>query len=134
MRKLLTILLCSTLISCASTQQDQIADPTVYQQDQITDPTVYQQDQVDAPTHWMIQILPMYPKKAAEEKVEGWVTMSAVITENGKVTEIQVLGSQPKGVFEKEAKRAFGKWLYKPALLNGKTVKVYQEETVEFKI
>lgn len=76
----------------------------------------------------------MYPEKAAEQKIEGWVKMSAVITENGKVTEIQVLDSQPKGVFEKEAKRAFSKWLYKPALLNGKTVKVYREETVEFKI
>lgn len=123
MRKLLTILICSTLISCASTQKDQS-----------TDPTVYQLDQVDAPTKWIIHIEPMYPIKAAEEKVEGWVKMSAVITENGKVTAIQVLDSQPKGVFEKEAKRAFSKWLYKPALLNGKTVKVYREETVEFKI
>ncbi|GAA61394.1 periplasmic protein TonB [Pseudoalteromonas sp. BSi20652] len=123
MRNLLTILLCSTLISCASTQKDQN-----------TDPTVYQLDQVDAPTKWIIHISPIYPKKAAEEKLEGWIKMSAVITENGKVTEIQVLDSQPKGVFEKEAKRAFGKWVYKPALLNGKTVKVYREETLEFKI
>lgn len=123
MRKLLTILLCSTLISCASTQTDKRVDSTVYQL-----------DQVDAPTKWIIHISPMYPEKAAEQKIEGWVKMSAVITENGKVTEIQVLDSQPKGVFEKEAKRAFSKWLYKPALLNGKTVKVYREETVEFKI
>ena len=123
MRKLLALLFCSTLLSCASTQVNEN-----------TDQTVYQLDQVDAPTKWIVHISPMYPKKAAEEKVEGWVKMSAVITENGKVTDIKVLDSQPKGVFEKEAKRAFSKWLYKPALLNGKTVKVYREETVEFKI
>jgi protein TonB len=122
-RKFLTILICSTLISCASTQVDQNADQTVYQL-----------DQVNAPSKWIVHISPMYPKKALEEKIEGWVKMLAVITENGKVTEIKVLDSQPKGLFEKEAKRAFGKWLYKPALLNGKTVKVYREETVEFKI
>ena len=123
MRKFLAILFCSTLISCASTQVDQSADQTVYQL-----------DQVDAPTKWIVHISPKYPKQAAEEKVEGWVKMSAVITENGKVTDINVLDSQPKGIFEKEAKRAFSKWFYKPALLNGKTVKVYREETVEFKI
>jgi protein TonB len=121
-RKFLAILFCTTLISCASTKIDQSADQTVYQL-----------DQVDAPTKWIVHISPKYPKKAAEEKVEGWVKMSAVITENGKVTDIKVLDSQPKGIFEKEAKRAFSKWFYKPALLNGKTVKVYREETVEFK-
>lgn len=123
MRKFLTILLCFTLISCASSQAVKN-----------TDPNVYQLEQVDAPSKWIIHISPIYPKEALEEKVEGWVKMSAVITENGKVTEIKVIDSQPKGVFETEAKRAFGKWVYKPALLNGKTVKVYREETVEFKI
>ncbi|WKE67105.1 energy transducer TonB [Gallaecimonas kandeliae] len=123
MRKFLTILLCFNLIGCASNQAVQN-----------TDPNVYQLEQVDAPSKWIIHISPIYPKKALEEKVEGWVKMSAVITENGKVTEIKVIDSQPKGVFETEAKRAFCKWVYKPALLNGKTVKVYREETVEFKI
>ena len=123
MRKFLTILICSILFSCASTQVDQNANQTVYQL-----------DQVDAPTKWIIHISPIYPKKAAEEQIEGWVKMSAVITENGKVSDIKVIDSQPKGIFESEAKRAFGKWLYKPALLNGKTVKVYREEIVEFKI
>jgi protein TonB len=60
--------------------------------------------------------------------------MSDVITENSKVTDIKVLDTRLKGVFEKEANRACRKCFYKPALLNGKTVKVYREETVEFKI
>jgi protein TonB len=123
MCKFIAILFCTTLISCASTQVNKS-----------TDQTVYQLNQVDAPTKWIVHISPKYPKKAAEEKVEGWAKMSAVISENGRVTNINVLDSQPEGIFESEAKRAFSKWLYKPALLNGKTVKTYREEIVEFKI
>lgn len=118
MRKFLAILFCVTLISCTSTQVDQSVNKTVYQL-----------DQVDAPSKWTVHVSPKYPKRAAKDKIEGWVKMSAVVTENGMVSD-----SQPKGVFEKAAKSAFSKWYYRPAFLNGKKVKVYREETVEFKI
>ena len=123
MRKFLTLLFFIALTGCASTTTERIVDQAVYQL-----------NQVDAPSKWLIHIEPLYPRVAAEKKIEGWVKMSAVVSENGKVTDIKVLDSHPEGVFEKEAMRAFGKWLYKPALLDGKTVKVYREETIEFKI
>ena len=48
--------------------------------------------------------------------------------------QVHVLNSKPTGLFEKEAKNVFSKWLYRPAVLNGKSVKMYHEEVIEFKI
>lgn len=119
MEKLLTLLLCFTLIGCSSTQPKQTDEQT-------EDPTVYLLSQVEANAKPVIKIFGKHPQKAYEEKIEGWVKMSAVVTENGGVTQIKVLDSHPKGIFEKSAQRSFSKWKYIPALLNGKTVKVYR--------
>ena len=119
MHKFASLLLCTALVGCATAQISQ---------------KVYQPKDVESPSKPIIHITPIYPEQAEIDKVEGWVKMSAVINENGKVTNIRVLDAQPKGVFEDEAKRAFAKWLYKPALLDEQTVKVYQEATLRFNI
>ncbi|MEH6555408.1 energy transducer TonB [Pseudoalteromonas tetraodonis] len=42
--------------------------------------------------------------------------------------------SAPKGVFEKEGLRALKLWRFKPALLNGRLVKVEYAGTLEWKL
>jgi protein TonB len=119
MHKTLVIAFCLIVMSCKSTQVDEV---------------LYQANQVDSAPKRVIRVTPAYPQNAWKEKTEGWVKILAVVDKSGKVSNMQIIESQPKGVFEYEAKRAFGKWAFIPAVLNRKAVSVYLEETFKFKI
>jgi protein TonB len=60
--------------------------------------------------------------KAAREGKEGWVQMSFSIDTLGGVTDIKVIDSQPKRIFDREAKKALAKWKYKPKIVDGKPI------------
>ncbi len=63
----------------------------------------------------VVHIAPRYPISAARNGIEGYVVMTFDILENGGVDNINVVTSSPKGVFDKEAKKALERWKYLPA-------------------
>jgi len=62
---------------------------------------------------------PPYPREAAMQGLEGWVRVSVEIDASGRVGEIRVIESQPRGVFDDAAVRAVRRWTWKPAQVNG---------------
>ncbi|WP_185964275.1 TonB family protein [Aliikangiella marina] len=60
-----------------------------------------------------IRVEPHYPMKARYKGIEGSVTLQFDINELGETTNIVVVESNPKGVFEKASKKALKKWRYK---------------------
>lgn len=83
----------------------------------------------------IVKIKPKYPRDAAKEGVEGWVSFSFDINEVGGVENIVVLDASPKGIFEREARRALRKWKYRPLIVDGSPQKNSGvTEIVEFKI
>lgn len=62
---------------------------------------------------------PTYPPEASRDGVEGWVKLSFSVTSSGTVSDISVLQSEPKRVFDRAARRALQKWKYKPKLVDG---------------
>ena len=69
----------------------------------------------------LVKIDPQYPVKARIHGVEGWVLLQYDVNSSGFTKNIQVLDSQPLGVFDQEAVRALQKWKYNSQ--NGKAVK-----------
>ncbi|QBY03077.1 energy transducer TonB [Thalassotalea sp. HSM 43] len=70
----------------------------------------------------IVRVSPKYPAIAAREGKEGWVILSFSINELGAVTNIEIVESNPKRTFDKEAKRALKKWKYKAKLVDGQPV------------
>ncbi|MDE3272552.1 M56 family metallopeptidase [Pseudoalteromonas sp. G4] len=70
----------------------------------------------------IVRIEPIYPKEAADQSIEGSVVLGFTVTNNGQTDNIIVISAEPKGVFDKEAKKALRKWRYKPT---GNTNKQY---------
>ncbi|QHJ13130.1 Protein TonB [Paraglaciecola mesophila] len=68
----------------------------------------------------VVRIEPKYPAQAARDGIEGWVKLKFSIGTRGQVLNIDVLEAQPKRTFDREAKRALGKWKYKPQVVGGK--------------
>jgi periplasmic protein TonB len=56
-----------------------------------------------------------YPREAIRRGVEkGTVVARLQIDEKGVVTEVQIISSEPRGVFDSEVKRALMLWRFKP--------------------
>ena len=79
------------------------------------------------------KVEPPYPELARRSKIQGVVILEAVITKEGNVEEVKVLRSLHP-MMDQAAVNAVKQWKYKPAMLNGKPVKVYFTVTVNFKL
>ena len=75
-----------------------------------------------------------YPQMERDNDIQGIVTVGFLIDENGKVTNVETIKNVSPGL-DKEAKRVV-KLLpdFKPAMYNGKPVRVYYMVNVTFRL
>ena len=76
---------------------------------------------------------PNVPKIAWDQKIDGWVLVAFSILPTGHVDNVRVLDASPKGVFEDNVVAAVSDWLYDPADIGGKKVKVQLTQKVFMK-
>lgn len=70
-----------------------------------------------------------YPAMAERRKLEGFVEIEFTIGADGSVSELEVLRSQPEGVFDREALAAMQRWRFAPP-----AVPMRARRTLEFKL
>jgi len=80
----------------------------------------------------LVQPKPRYPAQALSRKIEGWVMVRFNITKEGTVDSVEVVDSNPKGVFEREAVRAAWRYKFKPKLVDGSPVEQVATLPFEF--
>lgn len=64
----------------------------------------------------------VYPRRAEQAGIEGWVELEFTVAETGEVKDIAVTAAKPPGVFDQAAIGALSKWRYKPVLRDAKLV------------
>ena len=64
---------------------------------------------------------PQYPRQAALDGIEGYVTLFFFVDENGRPRDIKVVDSDPIGIFEQSAIQALYQWRFPPPENPGKT-------------
>src|SRR5215213_6633118 len=74
---------------------------------------------------------PVYTETARKARVTGAVVIEAIIDEQGNVTNTRVLQGLPMGL-DQAALEAVRGWKFRPAMFQGKPVKVYYTLTVNF--
>ncbi len=77
---------------------------------------------------------PVYPADALRNHVEGWVELSFTVTETGSVRDVEVVDSQPHGVFDAAATEAVEGWRFRPRLANGQPVAHRSYVTLRFNV
>lgn len=77
---------------------------------------------------------PEYPYKATRRGIEGWVRVAFDVTETGDVENVEVIESDPPGVFDIAASRAVSRWRFKPRIIDGQAVSGKASQVVEFKL
>jgi protein TonB len=68
----------------------------------------------------LVRINPEYPTRARERGIEGWVQVMFTITPAGTVADPKVVDADPKGLFERAALEAIGRWKYNPKVVDGR--------------
>jgi protein TonB len=79
----------------------------------------------------LVKVEPSYPNVARRAGLGGRVTVRAVIAEDGSVESVEVFAST-NPLFDDAAVEAVRRWRYRPALMNGRPVRVYFSVVVNF--
>ena len=71
----------------------------------------------------LVRVEPQFPTEAAMKGIEsGWVRVVFDLNPDGSVTNVRIVDSSPRDVFDLAARRAILKWKYRPKMVNGKGV------------
>jgi TonB family protein len=77
---------------------------------------------------------PEYPMIAARQHVEGTVIVTALVSERGEVLEVRVLGGERRMGLDDAAVRAMRAAKFSPGIKDGKRVKTWFPQRINFKL
>lgn len=77
---------------------------------------------------------PIYPQMALRQRAEATILVTALVNENGDVTDVKVLRGDPRFGFEDAALRAVRATKFTPGVKDGKRVKTWFPLPVTFKL
>lgn len=69
------------------------------------------------------QVVPDYPRRAAQGGFDGWVELEFTVTPDGEVSEAEVVNSSSR-IFHRDALVALQGWRFKPVAVNGQPAPV----------
>lgn len=67
---------------------------------------------------------PVYPLRATEKGIEGFVDIQFDIGTSGATSNLQILTYQPSTIFNRSVLQAVAKWRYRPKIVDGTVVAV----------
>ena len=72
----------------------------------------------------IVKVAPVYPRRALQRGIEGFVIVEFTVNTIGAVKDPFVIEAQPQGIFEQAAIDAAKKFKYKPRVVNGVATEV----------
>lgn len=72
----------------------------------------------------IVKVAPVYPERAIDREIEGYVILEFTVTKLGTVKDVRVIEAEPKNVFDRAAIAAALKFKYKPRVVNGEPIEV----------
>ncbi len=89
----------------------------------------------DAEATPILRVPPIYPSRAAQRGIEGWVVVEFTITPTGAVADPVVVSSHPSSIFNRAALRTIKKWKYRPKVVDGVAVERHGNKTkIDFEL
>ncbi|MBS0483805.1 MAG: energy transducer TonB, partial [Proteobacteria bacterium] len=89
-------------------------------------------DLVDVPPKPVTRGTFKYPPAAKKNGVKGYVVLSVLVEADGSVNQVQVLESNPSGIFDASALQGIRNWHFEPAKYKGETVRVWAKQKIRF--
>lgn len=73
----------------------------------------------------IVKVAPVYPRRAVDRGIEGYVIVEFTVTKTGAVRDPRVVEYEPSTIFNKAAIEAALKFKYKPRIVNGEPIEVH---------
>jgi protein TonB len=67
----------------------------------------------------IVTVAPEYPRRMAARGIEGWVLLTFMVDELGRVLNPSVVDAEPSSGFNKAALTAIARFKFKPQVVNG---------------
>jgi protein TonB len=87
---------------------------------------------LDAPPTAVVRTTPVYPYRAKQRNIEGVVEVMFLVGVDGRVSKVQILSSNPPGLFDEAVLKAVSQWKFRPGSLEGKQVPSWVRTPIEF--
>jgi protein TonB len=93
---------------------------------------VMTEDTVDSPPRPVFQAPMTYPPRARAQGIEGYVDFSVLIGITGEIEQIEIVESNPQGVFDQAALQGIQQWRFDPATYQGQAVRAWARQRIRF--
>ncbi|MBV9495460.1 MAG: TonB family protein [Acidobacteria bacterium] len=90
--------------------------------------------ELDTQPHALAQVRPTYPQLAIRQRIEGTIILTVLISESGNVEDVRVLRGIDKFGMNEAAIRALRSTRFSPPIKDGKRVKTWFPQSVQFKL
>lgn len=91
-------------------------------------------DDLDAPPQLVNKPRVMYPPLAMKQRAQAGIILTVFVSEKGDVLDVKVLKGDPRYGFNDEAIRAMRGTKFRPAMKDGKRVKTWIPQPIDFKL
>ena len=98
------------------------------------DNVVMTSETVDTPPKALKRLAPEYPSGARRKGIEGYVTLSLLVSESGRVQDVVVVESYPEGIFDISAKEIVTQWEFAPGEYENQPVSVRVTQTLRYSL
>lgn len=93
---------------------------------------IFMEADLDRPPTAVMRAEPPYPYKARQRRIEGEVTVKFLVKADGSVGRVQVIESQPKGLFDAAVLDAVARWRFEPGRIADEPVAAWVVSTIVF--
>lgn len=75
-----------------------------------------------------------YPDFARKRGINGHVILNLLVDKTGSVSDVQLISSEPTGVFDQIAMENVRDWSFEPATYKGSSVKIWVKQRISFNL
>lgn len=72
----------------------------------------------------LVNVVPTYPNRALQNRIEGWAQVRFTVTATGNVRDVVVIDAVPERVFDRASIQAAEKFRFQPRIVSGAAVEV----------
>jgi protein TonB len=107
-------------------------DPALFADGPTRGDFVFNATDLDTPPTAVVRTNPVYPYKARQRNIEGSVEVKFLVGPDGRVSDVEILSSQPAGLFDAAVRKTAPQWKFRPGVLDGQAVPSWVVTTVQF--
>ncbi len=89
---------------------------------------------LDYPVSIEVRVPPVYPLRARERGIEGWVKVRLLVDTEGRVERAEIVEAEPRGYFERSVLESVRKWKLTPPVAGGQAVKAWMVTRIKFRL